>query len=189
MDPEQLFGDLPELETERLRLRKLGTKDIGDVFSYAKDPEVARYMPWEYHRTIDDSAKFVRSALDAYRRGQPASWGIVLKEEARLVGSAGFNSWNVKHSRAEFGYVLAKPHWGKGLTTEVTEELIRFGFEEMRLNRLQARAVTENIASWRVMEKAGMTYEGTQRKSRFEKGRFVDFRIYAILAEEYFSRF
>lgn len=189
MNPDELFGDLPVLETERLVLRKLTSRDIGAVYEYGREPEVARYMPWEYHRSIDDAAMFVRSQIDNYRRGQPASWGIVLKDEDRLIGASGFGSWSLSNSRAEMGYVLAKSHWNQGLMTEVASELIRFGFEQMHLNRLQARAVVENIASWRIMEKVGMTYEGTERQARFEKGRFVDFRVYAILREQYFAQF
>ena len=189
MNPDELFSDLPTLETERLVLRKLHRKDVGDIYDYASEPEVARYMPWEYHRSLDDAAMFLRSQLDAYRRGQPASWGLVLKAEDRLVGAAGFGVWSLSNSKAEFGYVLGKRYWNQGLMTEAAEEIVRFGFEEMLLNRLQARAITDNIASWRVMEKIGMTYEGTERKSRFEKGRFVDFRLYAILRDEYFARF
>jgi [ribosomal protein S5]-alanine N-acetyltransferase len=72
-----------------------------------------------------------------------------------------------EHARAELGYVLSREHWGKGLMPEAVRAVIRFGFGRMELNRIQARCVAENTASARVMEKAGMTYEGTLRESEY----------------------
>ena len=92
---------------------------------------------------------------------------------------------NQNHKIAEIGYVISKDYWGKGLTTEVAKELVKFGFEEMDLVRVQARCDVENIASARVMEKAGMTFEGIIRKGIFVKGEHRDLKMYSILKEEF----
>ena len=90
-----------------------------------------------------------------------------------------------EHARAELGYVLSREHWGKGLMPEAVRAVMAFGFEKLSLNRIQARCIAENLASARVMEKAGMTFEGTLRESEFIKGAYRDIKLYSILRREY----
>ena len=175
----------PTLETERLILRKLEPGDAGDVFEYASDPEVSKYTTWETHRTLEDSRGFIQWTLGRYECDEAGEWGIVLKETGRLIGSMGFVRLDLQNSCGSFGYVLARKHWRKGLMPEAVKRLIRFGFEEMGLNRIEAYHYIENGASGRVMQKAGMTYEGLLRQKMFAKCRFWDVKQYAILAEEW----
>ncbi len=105
-----------------------------------------------------------------------------------MIGTVDFVSWHPNHNSAELGYVLAQPYWGKGTTTEAAKKLIGFGFEKMDLVRIQARCFVENIGSERVMEKVGMTFEGTLRKAMFAKGKHQDLKVYSILKEEFYSR-
>jgi [ribosomal protein S5]-alanine N-acetyltransferase len=93
--------------------------------------------------------------------------------------------WAPEHARAEMAYVLARSHWGRGLMTEAVRAVIRFGFERMGLNRIEARCISENAASARVMEKAGMTYEATFRQREFIKGEYRDMKVYSVLRREW----
>ncbi len=180
------FPNLPELETERLLLRKMRLDDAGAMFAYASDPEVTRYVLWETHRSIEDSESFLGFAAEGYRRGDFGGWGVVLKDSGAFVGTCGIDvDYAPEHARAELGYVLSREHWGKGLMPEAVRAVIRFGFGRMRLNRLEARCIAENTASARVMEKAGMTYEGTLREREFIKGAYRDMKLYSILRREY----
>ena len=90
-----------------------------------------------------------------------------------------------EHARAELGYVLSRKLWGRGLMPEAVRAVVRFGFGRMELNRIEARCIIENAASARVMEKAGMTCEGTLREREFIKGAYRDMRLYSILRREY----
>ncbi|MGQ0549721.1 MAG: GNAT family N-acetyltransferase, partial [Armatimonadota bacterium] len=157
---EGVFGDLPVLQTQRLRLRRLRVDDAGDVFEYASDPEVSRYTTWEAHKTLEDSRAFLISVIEHYNTFQVAPWGMEHKGEGKLVGTCGFVSWNLRHRRAEIAYALARPYWNKGYTTEAVRAVMAFGFGAMRLNRIEARCDIPNIGSARVMEKAGMKFEG-----------------------------
>ena len=179
------FADLPTLETDRLILRQLTVDDLEDVFAYASDPLVARYVTWEPHRSLDDSRFYIDLVLAKYRAGEVASWGLIHRRDRRLIGTGGFQWWNQTHASAEIGYVLARAYWGRGLMTEAVREFIRFGFDEMDLNRIEACHDTANPASGRVMEKAGMTREGTRREAVFLKGDFRDLHIYSILRREF----
>ena len=178
-------GDLPTLETERLILRKLTPADEADVFAYASDPEVARLVPWEAHCSLDDTRRFLRGVLERYARGEPDVWAIAEKASGRVIGTIRMGEYRVQHGRASVGYALARSYWNRGLTTEALRAVLRFGFDVVGLNRILAVCYPENPASARVMEKVGMTYEGTLRDAAFEKGRYRSLKVYAILRREY----
>lgn len=182
------LGDLPTLETERLILRKMTSNDAGAVFAYASDPEVARYVLWEAHRSIEDSRAFVELAVSRYESGGEPEWGIVYKGDHRFVGTCGIVSWEPEHARVEIGYALSREYRGRGLMPEAVRAMISFGFGRMGLNRIEARCITENAASARVMQKAGMTYEGTLRQRERIKGEYRDMQMYSILRDEHRSR-
>ena len=180
----RIFADLPELETERLLLRKLRLSDAEAVFAYASDSEVTRYVLWDTHGSIEDSENFLRFANEAYERGDFGGWGLVLKASGAFVGTCGLEA-APEHARAELGYVLSREHWGRGFMPEAVRRVIRYCFERMDLNRVEARCIAENKASSRVMEKAGMSYEGTLRGREYIKGSYKDMKIYSILRREY----
>lgn len=180
--------ELPTLETERLILRKMTRDDAEAVFAYASDPEVSRYTLWDTHRSVEDSRAFLELAVGNYEGGGSLDWGIVYKGDHRFVGMCGFVNWSPEHARAEMGYVLHKDYWGRGLVPEAVRAMIRFGFERMKLRRIEARCIAENTGSARVMEKAGMTYEGTLRQREYIKGAYRDMKIYSILSSEFRGR-
>jgi ribosomal-protein-alanine N-acetyltransferase len=185
----EVLKDLPILETERLILRKMALDDAEAVFAYASDPEVSRYTLWEAHRSIEDSRAFLELEVSKRESGGEPDWGIVYKGDHRLVGTCGIISWEPQHARAEIGYALSREYWGRGLMPEAARAMIRFGFERMSLNRIEARCIAENAASTRVMEKAGMTYEGTLRQRELIKGAYRDIEVYAVLREELRGRY
>lgn len=180
-----LFAHLPRIETERLVLRKMTMADAADIYEYGKDPEVARHVLWDAYRNVGEAKQYLRYIQRQYRMGDPSSWGIELKETGRLIGTIGFMWWNRNYRSAEVGYSLSRDCWNKGLMTEALRAVIRFGFEEMNLNRIEAQHETGNPASGRVMEKVGMQKEGVLRSRLFNKGRYVDVALYAILRREF----
>ena len=183
---DEVFGDLPVLETERLVLRKFTQGDVDAVFEYGRDPDVARFVTWDVHTTRADSRAFVAGAIAHYAAGRVGPWAVDLKGHG-LIGSAGFVHWHPEHARAEVGYALHRSHWGQGLATEAVLEIARFGFAVMHLNRLVALCESENVASARVMEKAGMRYEGLLRHQVFTKGRYRDLELRAVLRADWIA--
>ena len=130
----------------------------------------------------------MRFATEGYERGDFGGWGLVLKVSGAFVGTCGMEvNLAPEHARAELGYVLAREYWGRGLMPEAVRGMLRFCFGRMDLNRVEARCIAENTASARVMEKAGMTYEGTLREREYVKGAYRDMKIYSILRREYRS--
>ena len=184
----ETLQDLPTLETDRLILRKMTLDDAEAVFAYASDPEVSRYVIWETHRSVEDSKACLELVLEKYRNGGDPDWGIVYKGDHCFVGTCGIVGVNAEHARAELGYALSRDYWGRGIMVEAVRAMIRFGFERMDLNRIEARCIIENTASARVMEKAGMAYEGTLRQREYIKGAYRDIELYAILRGEFWGR-
>ena len=184
----EVLKDLPTLETERLILRKMVLNDAEAVFAYASNSEVSRYTLWETHRSIEDSRAFLEFATQKYENGGEPDWGIVYRGNGCLVGACGLVNWEAEHARAEVGFVLSREDWGRGLMSEAVRAILRFGFERMNLNRIEARCIAENAASARVMEKAGMVYEGTLRQREYIKGAYRDIKLYAILKKGFPGR-
>ena len=158
--------------------------DARDLFAYAQDPEVSRHVLWDTHRSLGESRQFLRGALRQYRRGQPSSFAITLKDSGRMIGTIGFMWVNLDHQSAEVGYSLSRDYWNRGIMTEALRQVVAFGFERLRLNRIEAQHEVDNPASGRVMAHVGMQYEGTLRKRIKNKGRYVDVALYAILRED-----
>ena len=182
---DEVFRDLPTLETERMILRKLRMEDVPDVYAYASVPEVAEHVAWDTHTSIDDSKTFVSSVIEQYNNGLVSTWGIVEKQSGRVIGTCGFVYWNIDHARSEIGYAIGREYWGKGMMTEAARAMLEFGFRRMELNRIEARCEVPNIGSARVMEKIGMSYEGLLREQMFVKGRYRDLKMYSILRREW----
>lgn len=184
MGVEEIFCDLPILETHRLNLRKITFSDTEDIFEYNSDPEVSRYMTWQAHRSLEETRAFIDKVVDLYRKHQAAPWGMELKENAKLIGTCGFTAWDVQDARAEIGFVLSPRFSGKGYMTEALREIISFGFRRMMLNRIEARCMTENRLSSRLLERLGMTREGVLRQQICVKGSYYDMEMHSILKEE-----
>ena len=182
---EIFTGFMPTLETPRLRLRKLTMRDAQDIFDYCQDPHVARYVLWDAQRSISEARGYIRYMLRKYRMGEPASWGIEWKENGRIIGTIGFMWIQKENASAEVGYSLSRGYWNRGIMTEALNEVLRYGFRSMNLNRIEAQHETPNTASGAVMRKCGMRHEGTLRQRLLNKGKFVDVELYAILRSEY----
>jgi len=188
MPHSELFRNLPLIETKRLRLRKLSARDANDLYHYASSPEVAENVSWEYHRNISDSIHFLRLITAQYEEGMPSPWGIVYRENSRLIGTIGFHVWSVNNFFAEVGYALSKEYWNKGIMTEALETVLDFGFNRMKLNRIEATCMLNNAASERVLLKCGMEYEGIMKMKIYAKEKFHDLKLYAILKSDFLNK-
>ncbi|MBQ6949890.1 MAG: GNAT family N-acetyltransferase [Clostridia bacterium] len=179
------FSNLPHIETDRLVLRPLQMSDARDMYEYARDPEVSRYVLWDAHKSIWETKRFLHFARSQYRRGFPGSFAMELKESGRMIGTIGFMWVNPDYKSAEVGYSLGREWWNKGLMTEALDATLRFGFEELKLNRIEAQHDTQNPASGRVMAHCGMRFEGVMRQRIMNKGTFRDVAVYAILKNDW----
>ena len=186
--PQSPFDTLPQLTTKRLILRKLSMRDADDVFAYSRDPEVARHVLWDAHTSVGESRAYIRYMIRKYRQGEPASWGIELKSTGRIIGTIGYMWYQRDNSAAEVGYSLSRAHWNQGLMSEALACVLDYSFRTLNIHRIEAQFEVNNPASGRVMEKAGMLFEGTLRGRLYNKGRYVDVSIYSALREDWRNR-
>jgi [ribosomal protein S5]-alanine N-acetyltransferase len=188
VQPYQIFKNLPELETNRLLLRRLVLADAPDLFEVASNPEVTRSITWQTHRTLEDTERFIQVVHDWYDRQEVLYWAILRKSDRKLIGTCGIFEWVPRDARAEISYTLGRPYWDQGFASEVVRELIRFAFETLQLNRLEGRCLLENTASAHVMEKARLTLDGILRQQLYLKGAFRDLKVYSLLRQEWLNQ-
>jgi len=177
----------PVLETDRMILRPFTLEDAESLFEYANDPKVTEYVTWESHQSITDSRDYIFDIVQQnYRRRVPSPWAVTLKKDTqRVIGTVGC-FWVSKNARSmELAYALGVNYWGQGLMTEASRAVMDYCFLEFDLNRIQSRCITENKGSARVMEKAGMSFEGTLREALFRRGRYWDLHHYAVLRNDW----
>jgi len=180
-----MYSNLPVIEAERLILRPVEPGDYRAVFEYAGDPEAAKYASWDAHKTIRESKVLVDFIRKRYAQNRPSNWAVVLKENKRMIGTCGFLSDFPANKRAEIGFALSRTFWNRGYATEAAKKTIEFGFNDLKLNRIEAFCDEQNRASARVLEKIGMKQEGVFRQYVYSKGSFRNMSAYAILAEEF----
>lgn len=180
-----VFAGLPTLRTPRLTLRAARMSDAPDMYDYSRDPEVARHVLWEAHASIRQTRGYIRYLLRQYRAGQPGTFVIELTAEKRVIGTIGLMWMQAENRSAEIGYSLGRAYWNRGLMTEALNALLAFCFDTLRLNRVEAQYEVDNPASGAVMRHVGMRREGLLRQRMYNKGRYVDVELYAILRADF----
>lgn len=175
------------LETERLILRKYKLSDAKDMYeNWGSDPNCNVYLPWELHKNIDETKEILKSWIDSYKEDK-FKWIIELKKEKVSIGGIDVVKLKKEHNYCEVGYCIGSKFWGKGYTTEALKKVIDFLFNEVGLYLIEAEHHKSNIASGRVMEKAGMKKEAILRKRRLNNRtkEIEDLVIYSITKDEY----
>ncbi len=176
---------LPRLETERLLLRPLAPDDADFVFRHFSDPAVTRYLAdMDPLTQCAQAEEIVRSYLhpadDSY-----GCWVITWKADGAPIGLCNYDRYDARSRRFEVGYSLSPACWGQGIMTEALRAVLRYGFTQMNLNRVEALVALENIGSIRVLEKLGFQREGLFRDFFCRQGLFYDFAFYALLRREW----
>jgi ribosomal-protein-alanine N-acetyltransferase len=175
--------DPVELRTERLLRRAFELDDVEDVFAYASDPELTRYLPAPQPYARQDAEEFVARRVLASWDTRPV-WALALN--GSVIGDIELR-FNPQHETAELGYSVARDHWGKGLAPEAARAVVQWGFEERGLAKVFARADARNTNSRRVMEKLGMTREGLLRSHLERRGQRIDEVYYGVLRAEWLA--
>lgn len=175
------------LDGPRVRLRPFETTDVVGVFSYAGNPLVTRYLEWEPHTSLADSARFIETC----RRRENANCltlAIERRSHGIILGACEIRVVDPIHRIGEIGYALAPTHWGQGYNVEAGSLLLDYGFAELELLRIQAKCDVDNRRSFRTLEKLGMVRERLLPRYRVRDGRQIDRFVYGILWREWARR-
>ncbi|WP_206424290.1 GNAT family N-acetyltransferase [Cohnella candidum] len=187
MNVEKLFTTEPIFETNRLYLRKLASSDAEQFYSFASDPLMTEHVRWDYHRSIEDTFALLNSIEQKFKARQSFNWGIVDKPLGNLIGRVCLFGFDEENDMAEIGFALSREFWNRGIASEASKALIEYGFEEMGLNRIEARCNVANLGSEKVMQKIGMKFEGVLRNQIKMKNEYKSQKLYSILRQEYFD--
>jgi ribosomal-protein-alanine N-acetyltransferase len=183
--PPRSFDTYPELTTERFHLRQPRLEDAAPLATIYCDPGVARYIGQSAVRTADAMREKLQRDLESASRGEGFRWMLCERGSDAVQGTVGVFHWSQRDRRAEVGYVLAVHQWGRGVMKELMPALLRFGFEDMGLHRMEALLDPRNVASARVLTRAGFRLEGVLREHMAEPEGFSDTAVYSLLEGEW----
>jgi ribosomal-protein-alanine N-acetyltransferase len=176
----------PKIETARLVLRSMSMEDADFLFQEWSDPAVTLLMcDEEPLKSKEQAIEFLGSLQAPEKLPGLKWWGIEHKAAGHLIGTCGYFRWDQQHHRAEIGYDLCPDVWGQGLMPEALRMLIRYGFEEMNLNRIEAMTHIENRRSQKVLLKLGFQKEGMLRAYFCREGIYHDQVQYSLLKREW----
>ncbi len=181
----KIFSHMAELKTDRLTLRKISINDIDDMYEYAKNPDVTKYLTWSPHPDKAYTFEYVTYLQSRYKSGDFFDWAVILPNENKMVGTCGFTRFDFQNNCGEIGYVINPEYHNMGIATDAVGRVIQYGFEKLGLNRIECRFMVDNSASCRVMEKNGMVFEGILRQGMLVKGTYRDIGVCSILRSEF----
>lgn len=165
-----------------IRLTEIRRSDQDALIEFLNDRDVIATtvrIPFPYTAA---SAEEWFTIVEAITRenGLPLRWAI-RNESDKLIGDIGFEPRGDFSHKAELGYWLAKPFWGRGIMTAVVKTICQHGFENLGLARITAHVFHFNVASARVLEKCGFEQEGYMKKHYLKDGQFIDAKAYGLV--------
>ena len=171
---------IPTLTTQRLSLGELFAADIPTIVQYAGNPNVAEHLlnlPHPYYEK--DAIFWINMAQQGWADGTKCIFGIRQKDTKAFMGGVGLHI-DARFNRAELGYWIAEPFWGKGYMSEAVGTVIQYGFEEVELNKIYAIHLLDNPASGKVMQKNGMVKEGEMKEHVKTRKGYQDIAQYGL---------
>ena len=148
----------PEIETARLKFRPFTLDDVDALHQMWIDPDVRKYLCDDRIIPRDEVASLIEKSIDSFQTNNFGLWGVFLREAEILIGFGGFWYFHTP-PELELIYGVAPQYWNQGYATEIAKATIEYGFEQLGLDRILADADAANLASLRVMQKAGMKFE------------------------------
>jgi len=182
------FTPFPNLETERLYLRRVDKNDVESILELRSNVETMKYIPRPLLKTTEDALEHIAMIDAKIESSEGINWAITYKNDPKLIGIIGHYRIKPEHFRAEIGYMLLPEHSGQGIITEAIKEAVKYGFEVMKLHSIEAIIAPENHGSAKVLEKKAKVLEKNNfikeahlKENEFYEGSFLDTVIYSRL--------
>ncbi|WP_309057122.1 GNAT family protein [Streptomyces sp.] len=175
----------PVLHTARLRLRPFADGDAASLYALHSDAHAMRYWdspPWTEPARAQ---RFLTVCRTIEEEGTGARLAVERVRDGAFLGWCGLTSWNPDFRSASLGYAFDVAAWGRGYATETAHAVLRWAFDTLDLNRVQAETDTRNVASARVLEKLGFVREGTLREDCVVNGEVSDSWVFGLLRREW----
>ena len=176
----------PQLETNRLVLRELTVDDVGFYFHHFNISEIVKGCCFPGPKSLNAAQEELELyCLNPFKENRGIRWGIVMQGTDKLIGTCGYTHWDKNVHRGEIGYDLNPAYWRQGIMTEALGAVLRYGFENMDLNRIQAVIDSENVRSQKLVKRLGFKKEGVLRQNSVFEGQYRDDVLYSLLKEEW----
>jgi [ribosomal protein S5]-alanine N-acetyltransferase len=175
----------PTLETKRLKLIEITPIYAESVFKILSLEEVTRYYGTDRFTSIEEAKKLIDMFQKNFYEKRSMRWGIVLKKDNKFIGTLGLNGLQLKNKKAEIGYEIHPSYWRKGYTSEAINEVLRYSYLELELNRIGAVVYLENEASSNLLEKLGFKKEGVLRDYLFQNNSYHTTSMFSLLKREW----
>jgi RimJ/RimL family protein N-acetyltransferase len=179
---------MTSLKTTRLELRPYNNDDADALWPYVSDPELPKMMSWEAHKDPSETRGFIERMVAS--RAADTGYGFGIHKDGALIGSIGLHdlvrtsrAWRM--DKAELGYWISPRTRNEGLVTEAAREIMRFGFEDLRLHKIIVGCVSENAPSKKVIEKLGFRFLCEQRDHFFRFDRWWHHLAYELTVDEW----
>ena len=174
------------IETERLILRPFTMDDCEAAFrNWESDERTTEFLRWQAMTSVEETAQVMRSWVDGYANPAFYQWAIVLKTLNEPIGTMSVVGMEERTDTLHIGYCIGSRWWRQGYTSEAFAAIIPYLFDEVGANRIESQHDPNNPNSGKVMQKCGLTYEGTLRQADWSNKGIVDACMYALLRSEY----
>ena len=177
------FSPFPVKHTERLILREIGYLDATEVYTLRSDPRVMTYLDRNPDASVEVTYQFIARLKDGQQKHDGIVWGISLKNDPKLIGTAGY--WRIirEHDRAEIGYTLHPDHQGKGYMQEALTAIFEYGMNKMKLHSIEGNVNPNNAASIKLLEQNGFVKEAHFKENWLHNGKYLDTAIYSLVSK------
>lgn len=179
------FTPFPILTSERLIFREISESDVNEVFLLRSNPENMKFIPRPLLKNHKDALEHIKIIQNKINKNEGINWVICLKDNPKMIGLLGHYIINPEHYRSEIGYMILPEYHGKGIVTEAVEKLLDYGFNNLKLNSIEAIIDPSNICSERVLQKNNFVKEAHLKENICFEGIFSDSVIYSILKRNY----
>lgn len=170
--------------TERLILRQFNIDDANDMFVWASNPEVVKYLSYYPHKSIDQTKQILKDWIEGYKDPAEYNWAIIF--DGVVIGNIAVVLQDNDCYSCHLGWQIDVPYWNKGIMTEAASAVVDYLFDKVGYDRIASGHDTRNIGSGRVMEKIGMKLEGTFRRYCYQKdGSIGDKNYWAIIKSDW----
>ncbi len=175
----------PEYDLGDVVLREKRESDAQDFYLHYTNPKVNQFILCEMPVDAEQARKDIAYWRSLFYHGSGIYFAVVDKNTDKMIGSAGLSSYNSYQKRIEISYDLFPTYWRRGIGFRITNTLIKYAFENYKVNRIEASVATANIPSKNLLIKSGFTVEGILRQHRYHKGYFCDVFFLSMLLDDY----
>lgn len=179
------FHAFPQMETDRFILRKTEGRDTRDLFELYSEEKVLKYTPLFPFSAEDEAWHEMNWHLEIFTQQIGIRWLIEEKRSGKVIGTCGFLHYLKEYGRTEIGYDLAPSYWRRGIMSEVAAPILAFGFNSMKLNRIEAKVDPANVASIGLLTKLGFKQAGELREYKTEEGNSIELLVFSMLRKQF----